>query len=59
MSTARKMTRKEIEFGRDEYQRRQREKLGGWYDAIINRDAVLPDPWTVLLQREEDGQTIQ
>ena len=58
MSTARKMTRKEIEFGRDEYQRRQREKLGGWYDAI-NWNALLPDPWTVLLQREDDKQTLQ
>ena len=59
MSTAKKMTREEIKRGLEEYQRQQREKMGVWYDAIINRDAVLPDPWTVLLQREEDGQTIQ
>lgn len=59
MSTAKKMTREEIKRGLEEYQRQQREKMGVWYDAFINRDAVLPDPWTELLRREDEKHTLQ
>ena len=53
------ITRDEIIRQRDEYHRKLREDIGSlWYDNI-NWDSLLPDPWTALLQREDEGHTLQ
>ena len=52
------MTRDELERDHAEYQRELKRQLGAWYD-VFNWNSLLPDPWTVLLEREDDGHTLQ
>lgn len=36
----------------------RRQRLGALYDAI-NWNFMLPDPWTALLEREDNGHMLQ
>ena len=53
------MTREEIEQKREAYHCKAREDMGHKLYDSINWDALVPDPWIALLQREDDGHTLQ